>query len=226
MEAWLNNLLSANGLYILYFGTLFILIFCGIGLPVPEEVTFLAAGFAASQVKGANQWILCIIGITGIMIGDSIPFFLGMRYGISLLKRPLIARVLTDNRIKQTEDFFNKHGAKAIFIARFVAGLRMPTFFLAATMRVKYRTFFSWDLLGALISCPTSILLAFYLGPQAKVLLRNGKPFLFVILGLIVVYIAIHYWRGKGGPPSSSPHPDDHGNSNQLEGESKALNAK
>ena len=203
MENWLHEIFSSHGVYILYFSTVVILVLCGMGLPIPEEATFLAAGYGASQVVGANVWILCLLGVIGIMLGDSIPFLLGMRYGMSILKHPFVARVLTPKTLQRTQEFFDRHGAKTVFFARFVAGLRMPTFFVAATMRVKYRTFFSWDLLGALISCPTSILLAYYYGPMAGELLSKSKPVLFLALGLFVAYIVFHYWRNSGTPPST-----------------------
>ncbi|HYG78560.1 MAG TPA: DedA family protein, partial [Planctomycetota bacterium] len=168
MEEWLLSILSQHGEFILYFGTFGLLVICGLGVPIPEELTFLCAGFAASQIPGSNIWLLCVMGVAGIMIGDSFPFLAGKYWGMSLLRRPRFAKIITPQRIEKVEDFFRRYGPWTVFGARFVAGLRMPTFFISATMGVKYWTFFVLDLLGALISCPTSIYIAYKYGPKAK----------------------------------------------------------
>jgi membrane protein DedA with SNARE-associated domain len=201
LEAWLNDLFSAHGAEVLYALIVLILIVCGLGMPVPEEATFLAAGFAGHQL-GANVWVLCICGVIGIMLGDSIPFYIGSRYGTSVIKMRFFAKFLSEKNRLRAQDFFHRHGSKTIFIARFIAGLRMPTFFMAGTMGVKYRTFFGWDLLGALISCPTSIWLAYKYGHVVKDWLARSHVYVFGFLGVIVLYMVYHVYshREKKAP--------------------------
>ena len=239
MGEWIQDVLSQHGPMLLYFGVLIILVLCGIGLPAPEEATFLAAGFAAAKIHqgylkelgsiqedaaflaatldpallvperaDVNVWVLCIFGVVGIMLGDSIPFWLGKRYGMSLLNRPFFKRVgLTVERLEKTQEFFRRHGSKTVFVARFVAGLRMPTFFMAATMGVRYSVFVFWDLLGALISCPTSIWLAFWYGPQAEEMVKKSHNYLFGLIALIIAYGFFHWYTHRNkeaGPPDSN----------------------
>jgi membrane protein DedA with SNARE-associated domain len=189
---WLSNFLAAHGPIILYVGTFTVLILCGLGVPFPEEATFLAAGYACAKVPEASVWFLCFVGIIGIMGGDSIPFWVGRKHGMSFLRYKYVAKLMPPHRVEQVQKFFAKHGAKAVFVARFVAGLRMPTFFMSGTMGIKYRTFFFYDLLGALISCPTSIWLAWRFGEDAERLIKENTVYLFIFLGLIVGYIIFH----------------------------------
>lgn len=198
MAEWITEVLSEHGLVILYAGTFVILVVCGLGLPIPEEATFLAAGYAASQVAGAHLGYLCLVGVLGILAGDSIPFLVGKYHGRDFLQHRFLARVLTAARMARAQEFFGKHGSKTVFCARFVAGLRMPTFFMAASMGVKYRTFLFWDLMGALISCPTSIVVAYYFGPKAEALLRQGKLYAVAFaVGLVAAAIVVHFWLRK-----------------------------
>jgi len=183
-----------HGIYIVL---ILVLVLCGVGLPIPEEVVFLAAGYAASEVH-ANVWLVCAAGVIGILMGDSIPFLMGKHYGMSLLKWRLFSRVLTEKRLTKTRTFFDAHGSKTVFFARFVAGLRVPTFFISATMGVRYRVFLFWNGLGALISCPISIWLAYCFGRKAEHLLKESKPVVVAVLAAaIVLFFAIHIYRSK-----------------------------
>jgi len=193
VEQWINDLFTGHGAAILYGLTVVILMLAGLGLPIPEEAIFLAAGFAGSQMDPkADVWILCAAGLIGIMLGDSLPFWLGRHYGLSLLKKWPFCKVLSEKNVGRTQDFFNKHGSKTVFVARFVAGLRMPTFFLAGAMGVKYRVFFLYDLIGALISCPTSIWLAYTYGEVVRKWIADSHVVLYIVIGLVVLYTIYH----------------------------------
>jgi len=218
LDEWLTQLLATHGLTILYAGTLVILLLCGLGLPIPEEATFLAAGYAAAEIPtfGPNKealiihlCYLCLIGVVGIVSGDSVPFLVGKYYGRGMVKGPFFQRLLSPKRMERTKEFFREHGSKTVFFARFVAGLRMPAFFISASMGVRYRTFVKWDTLGALISCPTSILAAYFKGHDAVQFLTRYKMYaLAFALGLgAAIWVGRFWWRKKKHEPLPSPCP-------------------
>jgi len=193
VEQGLTDLFSGYGPHILYVLTFLVLIVCGLGLPFPEELIFLASGFACHRLN-ANVMVLCAIGVLGILASDTIPFFVGRRYGIEFLTQRHFAGILSIKNLEWTHEFFRKHGSKAVFFGRFVPGLRMPTNFMAGSMGVRYRSFIVWDLLGALITCPISVVLAYYLGEAAKHWLKGSKILVFSLLGMIVVFIVLIHW--------------------------------
>lgn len=218
MVDWLTQLLATHGLTILYVGTLVLLLLCGLGLPIPEEATFLAAGYAAGKIAvfapttealAIHLFYLCLIGVLGIVAGDSVPFLVGKYYGRGMVKKPFFQRLLTPKRMERTKDFFRKHGSKTVFCARFVFGLRMPTFFVSASLGVRYRTFILWDTLGALISCPTSILAAYFLGPYAERFLATYKLYAVAVLLVLAVAFVVgrSWWRKKKCEPQARPQP-------------------
>lgn len=206
VEEWITQFLTAHGAIILYLGTFGLLVVCGLGVPLPEEATFLCAGFAAKTLNFTDTEMLLLgaVGVAGILVGDSFPFLMGKRYGLALLKRPRFAKVVTPKRIESVQKHFHTWGNWTVFGARFVAGLRMPTFFLAATMGVKYTTFLFLDMLGALISCPTSIWLAWRFGQQAKEFVAQSHVYIFTVLGLAVAYMIYHYVSHKEKPEESA----------------------
>ena len=200
------NLVLAHGLYA---GVTLTLIVCGLGLPIPEEAVFLAAGYYG-QEHGANVWVLCVCGVVGIVLGDSIPYWVGRKYGLKVIGKRPFKWFMSQKGIERTRGFFGVHGSKAVFCGRFIAGLRMPTFFMAGSMGVSYTGFVVWDLLGALISCPISIYLAHRYGKAAEAMLKESKPFLFGAIALIVGYAIYHIWSHKEKPDASktvSPEP-------------------
>ncbi len=183
----------------LYAGVTLTLFVCGVGVPLPEEFVFLFAGWYG-EAHGANVWVLCACGVLGILLGDSIPYWMGRKYGLRLMKKRPFCWILKEKGIEKTRAFFGAHGTKTVFVGRFFAGLRMPAFFMSGSMGVRYRIFLAWDLAGALISCPTSIWLAFTYGKRAEEMLRESKPILFAALGAVVLYTVYHVWAHREKP--------------------------
>src|SRR5450631_2779114 len=81
-----------------YFLIAGILLLCGLGLPIPEDITLLAAGLAAYY--GLTNLILTIlVAYFGVLLGDSIIFFLGAHYGRKLTKKWIFHKLLPDERL-------------------------------------------------------------------------------------------------------------------------------
>ncbi len=170
MDKILDILVNLNGPapYFLLFG---ILLACGLGLPIPEDITLFAAGFAAYYGL-AHLWIVIIVAYLGVIIGDSVMFYLGAVYGRKLTKRWLFHKLLPDERLKVVRTKFHKKGNKLIFVARFMPGLRAPIFFSAGTLHLPYRVFLFYDGLAALISVPIIIGAVYYFGDELDKVVR------------------------------------------------------
>ena len=119
-----------------YLGPFVVLVLCGLGLPLPEEVTLIGSGIMVYQGQ-ADFTLITITCSAAILIGDLIPFFMGRRYGKSVLEIPLVTRVLHPERFARLETRFLEHGNWATFICRFLPGIRIPGYFVAGTMGMK-----------------------------------------------------------------------------------------
>jgi membrane protein DedA with SNARE-associated domain len=139
-----------------YFAMFGILMMCGIGLPLPEEVTLIASGLLVgwgdADFSGA-----CLACISGILCGDSLIFGLGHHYGQRFLDSKPMHLLLSQHRQQKVKKFFDEHGSKALFLARFFPGVRIGVYAFAGSQGVSWRRFFSLDLLGVIISGPASI---------------------------------------------------------------------
>jgi len=157
MEAWITHL-ALHGPYIVIVG---LLLLSGFGLPLPEDIPLIVAGYLCAM-KYANAWFMLPALFIAIIGADSIVYFLGHHYGHHVPRLPLIKRFLTPARLGKAERLLQCHGGKFIFVARFLPGLRAPAIFTAGTFKLTYWRFIFYDGSAALISVPTIFLLAFY----------------------------------------------------------------
>lgn len=136
-----------------------VLLLCGLGAPLPEEVTLIGSGYLCSQdvVEFVPITIVCS---AAILLGDSIPYWLGRHYGLAALRSKWVAKVLHPERFAKLERRFEDNKNWSIFTCRFLPGLRIPGYFVAGTLRMSYTRFLLLDGLGVLVSVPTSIWVA------------------------------------------------------------------
>jgi membrane protein DedA with SNARE-associated domain len=190
-----------------------VLLLCGVGLPLPEEVTLIGSGILLYQDRVAFVPITLVCSLA-ILLGDSIPFSLGRRYGLRALRVPWVARILHPERFASLERRFAQHGNWAIFTCRFLPGMRIPGYFTAGTLRMPFLRFLALDVFGVLLSVPLSIYLGRLFGGQVERLQREVRNFhhilAFAILSIVLV-IVVHTLvrrnqrRGGGETPPAEP---------------------
>ncbi len=168
-----------------------VLLLCGLGLPIPEDITLLAAGLLASSGHISLPGAL-IVGFFGVLIGDAILFFLGRKFGARIFGLPGFRRFLTPERIAKAEDRIRKNGHFICFVARFLPGLRAPIYALAGAMGVRPAVFIMQDGFAALISVPIWVYLGFLFGENWEVAIKYVKRTQGAIIGIVVVLILVY----------------------------------
>lgn len=141
-------------------------LFCvtsGLVLPLPEDVSLLYAG--AQVLSGEMAWPMTLaVSLAGVMVRDVIAYWIGRSAGGWLLHRNAVVRFIGAKRLRRAETLVNDHGERAIFVGRFLVGLRAPVFFVAGAMGVGFRKFLIWNSLGLLIAVPGVVLLGYWFG--------------------------------------------------------------
>lgn len=173
--------------YLLVFG---ILLACGLGLPIPEDITLVTAGLL-SYYGEANVHRMFVISLFGVMAGDTIIFYLGSKYGRRLTKQAFFSKVVPPERVSVVQQKLHRYGNKLIFAARFMPGLRAPIFFTAGTLHVPFRKFFFWDGMAALLSVPAIIYSVFYFGDELDRVIRIIKKTQYGILIVIGIGVGV-----------------------------------
>lgn len=190
MEALYSFLLHYNTGPVPYVIVFVLLLLCGFGLPMPEDIILFAAGLMAYYAK-ADVWLMIMVCFAGVMIGDSSVFTIGALYGKRVRRFALVRRMLPPKRMKAVRRKLHEQGSKVIFAARFMPGLRTPIFFSAGTLHLPFRTFFVFDGAAALISVPTIVYAVYYFGDHVDRVIKVVKRLQFGVIGSILLLIAV-----------------------------------
>ncbi len=181
-----------------YLAVFIVLMICGFGLPIPEDITLVAGGVIAG-LGYANVHVMCAVGILGVLAGDTLMFVIGRVFGTRALRLRWVAYLLTPRRYARVQAKFSRHGTRLMFVARFLPGLRSPIYLTAGmTRRVSFLKLFLLDGLAALISVPVWVYLGHYGAQNHEWLLTwlgRGKVVIFAVLGVVLVMVAWYYWR-------------------------------
>jgi membrane protein DedA with SNARE-associated domain len=180
-----------------------ILLACGFGLPVPEDLTLIAAGFAA-HLKAANVWAMIAVALAGVVVGDGTMFLLGKRFGARLTQKGPLKRLLPPARLERVTELVQTRGAKVLFAARFMPGLRSPLFFTAGSLGVPFKLFLLYDGAAALISVPAIVFSVYEFGEHLEEVVHVIKTVNYGIVAAIVVAgiaVALRWRRSKNLQP-------------------------
>lgn len=183
-----------------YFIMFAILIACGFGLPMPEDVVLVTGGILSSHAV-THFSITNAVCLAGVLIGDGTIFFLGRKIGPRLKSRGIFKRLLNEKREATARALFQKYGDKVIFIARFMPGFRTPIFFSSGTFGVSPAKFFALDGIAALISVPLWIYLGHLFGENLEELERKMRQFqfgiYFVLAGLVILFVGYAFFKKR-----------------------------
>lgn len=175
-----------------------------LGVPVPGETALITAGVLANHGEFHIVAVIVVAAVAAI-VGDNIGYLIGRTGGRKLLERPGFMENHRRQLLEKGGPFFDKHGPKAVFLGRWVSGLRIAAAWLAGINRMPWPVFLFWNVLGGIAWAASVGLLAFYLGPTAE---RIFKTVGFVGVGVAVLALAGFFlWRRfRGKPPAQPAH--------------------
>jgi membrane protein DedA with SNARE-associated domain len=164
------------------------------GVWVPGETALVAAGVLASN---GHFSIAAVIGLAalGAILGDNVGYWIGRIYGRKLFLRFRRLEAV----LPRAERFFRRHGGKAVFLARFIAGLRVTGAWMAGISHMPWWRFLFWNALGGIAWATGIGLVAYYLGRAAGDLISEyGLIGGGVVVGLaVVVFLGVHLGRRR-----------------------------
>jgi len=206
LKDWLIAILGSTAGLTAYGLVFIILLAAGFGLPLPEDIPLVMGGVLVYRGQAVLS-VMIVVGYLGIIIGDSIMFSLGRRFGTRVPR--LLARVITPERRVRVEELFKKHGEKIVMIARFLPGVRTVTYFTAGSVGMSFARFALYDSIAALASAPIFVVLGFKFGEDIDALLHriaSGERNVIIALVLIVlVGFGINRWRARREANSAPP---------------------
>ena len=193
MIHWLQSLLAYYGYWVV-----FLVVFLNnLGVLIPGDTILLAAGFLVEKGQ-LSLWTILVSGTAGCFMGGNCGYWIGWRFGQPLLEKIKWLR-LTPEKIKRIDNFFKKHGAKAVFFARFVALLHPVTGLLAGTGRTPLRPFLFYNLAGSASYVCVYVLLGYFFGERwGLVKIWMGDIALYILLMVVILtaaFLGLWLWR-------------------------------
>jgi membrane protein DedA with SNARE-associated domain len=166
------------------------------GLPLPGETILLMASFAASHGRHLKlPWII-LIGFSACTLGDNLGYWIGRSGGRPLLEKYKNLFRIHGETIRAGEDLLRRRGMLAIFVARFIAGMRIVAGPLAGVLCMPWKQFLMANAAGALVWVTTIACVGYFFGRQYRAIAGVVKETELVIL-IVVVAIGVYYWRHK-----------------------------
>lgn len=198
IDRHLQQLASEYGLWV--YGIVFLIVFCETGLVVlpllPGDSLLFAAGSLASLPDSQLSPHLLFLGlsIAGIL-GDSLNYWIGKKIGPKVFSSQE-SRFFKRNYLDKTHAFYLKYGAKTIVIARFIPIIRTFAPFVAGVGEMPYRTFFLYNIIGAVIWVGSFVYAGFYFG-QLPFVQTNFKLIILAIIILSIMPPVIEYLKHR-----------------------------
>jgi membrane protein DedA with SNARE-associated domain len=172
-----------------YIGVAVSLFLAGLGFPLPEDIPLIFGGAMAGAGK-INVWVHFAISMVFIVVGDTCLYLIGRKIGNVSEGGGRIAKLLTPERRKKAEAFFEKYGNWTIFVGRFFAGFRAAVYLTAGTVKFPLGRFMLLDFLAALISVPIWIYLGWIFGENWHEVIDIFKRYQWWVVGGIVLIVA------------------------------------
>ena len=199
VEAWVEY----GGPWMI-FGLLFL---CGLGLPLPEEIPILAAGYFIAV--GRMGWLpVAALAWCGVIGGDCVLYWLGRRFGLNITRIPLIGKHFTQERILKAERLFERWGIWVVAVGRLISGIRGVMCVAAGAIRYNFVKFLVVDGLAALISGGIFIGVGYFLGHKLgdfDKAVDTVEPYVELLLTFILftllplgAYLYIRHRRRRG----------------------------
>jgi len=199
MLHWLHSLLP----HLPHYGYLlvFIVVFLNnLGFPLPGETILLGAGFILGKAAG-SLWEPIVAGTVACFLGGICSFSLGRRLGQGGLEK-IHWLHLTSKTLKWPERFFKRHGAKTVFIARFIALFPPVAADLVAGMaKMPWRIFLFYNLTGSAAYTTSYVLMGYFFGKQWKLLKAwLGPTALYLTLaGIALIVLGVIFRHSLSG---------------------------
>ena len=193
LDEHLANIINQYGTWT--YAILFLIIFMETGFVVtpflPGDSLLFAAGTLA-PLSDLNIWLIIVLLIIAAIAGDTVNYWIGHYLG----ERAYNIKWIKKEYLDRTHAFFQKHGGKTIFLARFVPIVRTFAPFVAGMGKMSYSYFFSYNVFGGIIWVALFTLLGYFFG-NLEFVKKNFELVIVAIVLLSVLPMVWEYWRHR-----------------------------
>ena len=164
------------------------------GIPVPGETALIGAALLAHDGQ-LDIVVLVLLASAAAIIGDNVGFMIGRKGGRRLFERPGRFHKHRLAVLEHGEPFFARHGPKAVFLGRWVSGLRIASAWLAGMNKMAWPTFLFWNALGGVAWAASIGFGVYFLGHVAEDVISTVGPAAAVLT--VVALVGFLIWRHR-----------------------------
>jgi membrane-associated protein len=196
---WFVDLIRDPGkLALAGYPTLALIIFLETGALVfflPGDSLLVMAGLYAAQGH-LDIVLLNAILIPMAVIGDATSYFIGARMGPHIFNRPR-SRIFRPEHVRAAHEFYEKHGGKAIILARFMPIVRTFVPVIAGVAGMTYRRFATYNVVGGVLWVFSMTITGYVLGTQFPILVRHIEKVIVVVVFLSILPGIVEWWKAR-----------------------------
>ncbi|OZM71421.1 hypothetical protein CFN78_19895 [Amycolatopsis antarctica] len=160
-----------------------------------DSLLFTAGLFVAQGSLDVPLWLVCLLATIAAIVGNVVGYGIGWKVGPALFKRP-DSKIFKQEYVDQTHAFLEKHGPKAVVLARFVPFVRTFITWIAGIGRMDPKKYFTYTILGGILWAAGLIVLGSLLGNIP--IIRDNVDAIFILIVLIsVLPIAFEYLKAR-----------------------------
>jgi membrane-associated protein len=193
LDGYLKEIITNYGAWT--YGILFVVIFVETGLVVmpflPGDSLLFAAGTFAA-LGSLNVWFLLGLLAVAAVLGDAVNYTIGHYLG----ERAYNIKWIKKEYLEKTHAFFEKHGGKAIFLARFVPIVRTFAPFVAGVGKMSYSYFATYNIVGGVTWVALFTLLGYFFG-NLEFVQKNFELVIVAIILISIVPMGIEWWKAR-----------------------------
>ena len=172
---------------------------CGllVGFFFPGDSLLFTAGLLVKQDKIVHLplWLVIVVACVAAIAGNQVGYAIGRKAGPALFNRP-DSKLFKQEYVEKTNAFFDRHGPRAIILARFVPIVRTFITVIAGVGKMDYRTYTIYTVIGGILWGAGVTTLGYLLG-SVDFVRNNLEPILLGIVALSVLPIAIEVLRKR-----------------------------
>ncbi|SFR18250.1 membrane-associated protein [Lentzea waywayandensis] len=197
---WLDPTVLLNGLgpYMLIGLCLIIFAECGllVGFFLPGDSLLFTAGlFVAAGTIDTPLWLVCVLLTVCAFVGNVAGYYIGVKAGPALFSKPE-SKIFKKEYVDKTQEFFDKYGARAIVLARFVPIVRTFITAMAGVGKMDPKKYFTYSAIGGVAWAAGLTILGYFLG-QVSFIKNNLEITLLAIVFLSIVPIIIEVIKAR-----------------------------
>ena len=192
--------------WLVYSAICLFMVLSAFGLPIPEEIVLISAGFVGHMslhpadfpppfagAPSVDVKILAAVAFGAVIGSDFLIYQLGKRFGPRLFKMSWFARFVSDHSLERIQRWSRKYGAWTVVIFRFTPGVRFPGHLMCGAMGLSPWRFIAVDTIAAGLSVPTQVLLVSLYG---ETILAYFKPFkIYLLIAFTLALLGFSAYR-------------------------------